>query len=113
MTEYPVQPTQPAPSALSRTLVLACQNGLHMRVAARIVDVVRRYNSEVRFRSGRREADAKSLIGLIGLGAIRGEALSVTVTGGDAEPALEALTDLFSSEKDFCSIAPQDPEPDE
>ncbi len=97
----------------TRKLVLPCNHGLHMRVAARVVALSVTFESEIRLRSGEREANAKSMISLMELGAMQGEALTLTVSGADAKPALKAITDLFEDEAGWCRLGPSSDEPDE
>ena len=75
-----------------RRLVVIDPAGLHARPAARFVQVASRFTSSVTIRLGDRSADAKSLIGVLGL-TIRPESEIVLVTDGpDADAALDALT---------------------
>jgi phosphotransferase system HPr (HPr) family protein len=46
--------------------------------------------------AGEREADAKSLLAVLGLGARRGTQLRLRAEGGEAEPALDALVACVS-----------------
>jgi phosphotransferase system HPr (HPr) family protein len=74
-----------------RRLVVIDPAGLHARPAARFVQVASRFKSTVTIRLGDRTADAKSLIGVLGL-TIRPATEIVLVTDGpDADAALDAL----------------------
>ena len=64
---------------------------LHARPAAEFVRTAMRFKARIVIRFGEREADAKSLLGVLGLGAKAGSALSLRADGGDAGPAVEAL----------------------
>jgi phosphotransferase system HPr (HPr) family protein len=65
--------------------------GLHARPAARFVQVASRFASQIVIRYGDRDADAKSLIALLGLTVRPSTQISLVATGSDAEAALNAL----------------------
>jgi phosphotransferase system HPr (HPr) family protein len=64
---------------------------LHARPAAEFVRTALRFKARIVISLGEREADAKSLLSVLGLGAKAGSALSLRADGGDAVPAVEAL----------------------
>ncbi|MCI0582860.1 MAG: HPr family phosphocarrier protein [Chloroflexi bacterium] len=77
----------------ARTLTILDPSGLHTRPAARFVQVASRFASRIVIRHGDREADAKSLIALLGL-TIRPESvITLEADGPDAPAALAALID--------------------
>ncbi len=65
--------------------------GLHARPAARFVQVASRFASRITIEVGGRDADAKSLIAVLGLTVRPGADLTIKVDGDDAAPALTAL----------------------
>jgi phosphotransferase system HPr (HPr) family protein len=67
-------------------------SGLHARPAARFVQIASRFTCSVRIRSESGEADAKSLIGVLGLGIRAGNRIVISAVGADAQAALDALT---------------------
>ena len=74
-----------------RRLTILDPAGLHARPAARFVQVASRFTSRIVIRHAEREADAKSLIALLGL-TIRPETeISLVADGSDADAALAAL----------------------
>ncbi|MGQ9682446.1 MAG: HPr family phosphocarrier protein [Anaerolineae bacterium] len=83
------------------TITLTIRNpvGLHARPAALFVQTAQRYVSEIRVRSGGREANAKSILGILTLGAGQGATITVEAEGEDAPQALAALQALV--ELDF------------
>jgi phosphotransferase system HPr (HPr) family protein len=76
-----------------RTLTVIDPAGLHARPAARFVQIANRFSSRIRIRHADREADAKSLIALLGLTIRPGTVITLIADGDDAEAALAALTD--------------------
>lgn len=73
------------------------KHGLHLRFAGGLSAIASKYNSHIVISRGRRGVDAKSMLDLVSLSAAPGSRLSVTVTGEDALPALEAVTTFFGS----------------
>jgi phosphocarrier protein HPr len=66
--------------------------GLHARPAARFVQAASRFSSRIVIRHDGREADAKSLIALLGLTIRPSSEIELAADGPDAEEALAALT---------------------
>jgi phosphotransferase system HPr (HPr) family protein len=64
---------------------------LHARPAADFVRTAMGFSSTLTVGSGDREADAKSLLAILALGAKRGTTLRLTADGDDADVALDAL----------------------
>ena len=64
---------------------------LHARPAALFVRTAMRYRSRIVVEANDREADAKSILSVLGLGATAGTVLHVSAEGDDAGEALEAL----------------------
>lgn len=66
-------------------------SGLHARPAARFVQAASRFSSRIAIRHEGREADAKSLIALLGLTIRPSSEITLTADGPDADEALAAL----------------------
>jgi phosphotransferase system HPr (HPr) family protein len=64
---------------------------LHARPAAEFVRTAMGFDASIVIALGEREANGKSLLSVLGLGAKSGSALSLRADGGDAGPAVEAL----------------------
>jgi phosphotransferase system HPr (HPr) family protein len=65
---------------------------LHARPAADFVRTAMGFSSAITVASGEREADAKSLLAVLALGAKRGSTLRLTADGDDAGRAVDALS---------------------
>ena len=74
-----------------RTLTVIDPAGLHARPAARFVQIANRFGSRILIRHAEREADAKSLIALLGLTIRPSSEIVITADGPDAEAAIAAL----------------------
>jgi phosphocarrier protein HPr len=72
--------------------VLVDPSGLHARPAARFVQTASRFRSAVTIIHGPREANAKSLLSLLGLALREGSEITLRADGDDAAAALTALT---------------------
>ena len=72
------------------------ESGLHARPAARFVQAASRFASRIVIRNGEREADAKSLISLLGLAVRLSSVITVAAEGADAEAALASLATELS-----------------
>jgi phosphotransferase system HPr (HPr) family protein len=64
---------------------------LHARPAADFVRTAMRFGADVRVAAGEREADGKSLLSILALGAKRGTTLRLRAEGPDAVAAIDAL----------------------
>jgi phosphotransferase system HPr (HPr) family protein len=69
--------------------------GLYLRAAAQLVKTSSQFKCWVHVRHQRNSADGKSLLNLIGLGAIYGSELTLVCEGEDARDAQEKLRELF------------------
>jgi phosphocarrier protein HPr len=68
--------------------------GLHARPAALFVQTAKQFNCDIEVTHGEREANAKSILGVLALGAERGAVVTIRAEGEDAEQALAALAAL-------------------
>jgi phosphotransferase system HPr (HPr) family protein len=72
------------------------ESGLHARPEARFVQAASRFASRIVIRNGEREADAKSLISLLGLAVRQSSVIAVAAEGSDADAALASLAAALS-----------------
>lgn len=82
---------------LERDVRPALPLGLHARPAARIAACVKAFEAQVTLVHGAREANAASLVAMMGLGVRDGEALRLVATGPQAAEALTALETLIAN----------------
>jgi len=80
------------------TLVVRHEAGLHARPAALFVNTAKRFECEIRVTHDESEANAKSILSVLTLGANRGAEVTVRAEGQDADEALDALTRLVQSD---------------
>jgi len=74
--------------------------GLHARPASLFVQKASTYRSKIRISKEGRETDAKSIIGVLGLGVSKGEGITIIAEGEDEETAVKELIYLLNSLKD-------------
>ena len=73
------------------TLIVADPAGLHARPAARFVQAASRFESRIVIRHDGHEADAKSLIALLGLAIRPSSEIVLAADGPDANAAIAGL----------------------
>ncbi|HRF48641.1 MAG TPA: phosphoenolpyruvate--protein phosphotransferase [Anaerolineales bacterium] len=67
------------------------ETGLHARPAKTLVNLVKKYRSDVTIWHGAKKANARSLISVLTLGASKGSQLKIEVSGDDEESALAEI----------------------
>jgi multiphosphoryl transfer protein len=89
-------PTEAVAADVEASLPVRNEIGLHARPAARMVEVARRFDAEVRVAkaSGGEPVRASSLTNVVALGARFGDTLLVSAVGPQAAEAIAALTAL-------------------
>jgi phosphocarrier protein FPr len=71
--------------------------GLHARPAAEIVERLRTLGATVTIVAAGRRADARSITGLLGLGATVGDELTIMADGDDAQAAIDAVVAIATA----------------
>lgn len=89
-----------APATAERTVALPAGVDLHARPAAQFVRTAMGFSARVVVGVGEREADAKSLLSVLALGAKGGTPLRLRADGDDAPGAVETLAGCVSGLSD-------------
>ncbi len=90
-------------AALTRRVLVPNRRGLHARAAAKFVTLAERFGASVDVRAaangqdGGEPVSARSIMGLMMLGAGQGASLVLRAEGWDAKEALDALAALVES----------------
>ena len=71
--------------------------GLHARPASLFVREASKFKSEITVYNGDHQANAKSILNVLGLGANQGTTITIRAQGEDADEALKALAELNES----------------
>ena len=80
-----------------RTVTIVNQRGLHARAAARFVSTAERFGAVVQVAREGEIVAARSIMGLMMLGAGRGAQIEIIAEGWDAREALDALSALVEA----------------
>ncbi|MEM9593055.1 MAG: HPr family phosphocarrier protein [Acidobacteriota bacterium] len=81
---------------VEKELEIVNRLGLHARAAAKLVHTAGRFGCEVTILKDDDEVDAKSILGLLQLGAAQGSQVVVRCDGEDEETALHSVEELIS-----------------
>lgn len=80
-----------------RSVEVVNKRGLHARASAKFVKLASDFDAEVTVSREGQEVDARSIMGLMMLGAGPGSVLDIAAEGAEAEAALTALCELVQS----------------
>jgi phosphotransferase system HPr (HPr) family protein len=73
---------------------------LHARPAGQVTRAVSGYDAQVRLVVDDRVADARSVLAVMGLGAVAGQTVTVTGEGSQAEAAVDAVAEVLKAADD-------------
>ncbi|MBP7553936.1 MAG: HPr family phosphocarrier protein [Spirochaetes bacterium] len=72
--------------------------GLHGRPASLIVNMANKFKSKISIKKGDMEVDAKSILGIMMLGAIYKTELIIIAEGDDEHNAVLSIVEIFENE---------------
>lgn len=84
-------------SVLRRNLVICNKRGLHARAAAKFVTLAERFGASVEVEKDGQSVSARSIMGLMMLGAGLGATITLRAEGWDAKEAMDALSALVEA----------------
>lgn len=73
--------------------------GLHARPATQLVQLVNEFTSNIKLTVAKTTVDFKSIMGVMSLGAYKGEIMDVVISGDDEEKAMNELSFMISDIK--------------
>lgn len=82
---------------LCRTVTICNKRGLHARAAARFVTLAEQFGASVDVLKDGQTISARSIMGLMMLGAAKGADIELRAEGWDAKEALDALATLVEA----------------
>ena len=82
----------------SKETVVNNQVGLHARPATFFIQKANEFKSSIWVEREERKVNAKSLLGVLSLGIVKGTEINLIADGADEEEAVEALIKLISSD---------------
>jgi phosphocarrier protein len=87
--------------SLARGTVEICnERGLHARASAKFVKLASSFDSAIRVIRDGQTVDARSIMGLLMLGAGPGSSIEIEAEGPDATTAVQSLTELVAGRFD-------------
>ena len=80
---------------IKRIVVIKNTLGLHARPAALFVQLANKFQSEIFVEKKDEKVNGKSIMGIMTLAAGKGQKITITADGNDAEEAVKALEKLL------------------
>ena len=74
-----------------KIITVELADGLEARPAAMLVQVASQYDSRIYLESGSKRVNAKSIMGMMTLGLIAGQSITVEADGADEDQAVSEL----------------------
>ena len=82
---------------VEKSIKVSNRAGIHARPSAIIVQAIKNYKSNIYIERGSDRIDAKSIMGIITLGASYGTELKIIAEGEDEEKAVDTIINLLES----------------
>jgi len=82
----------------SKEFTINNQIGLHARPATFFIQKANEFRSSIHIEKDTRSVNAKSLLGVLSLGIVRGTAITIVANGADEEEAVNALGGMIESD---------------
>lgn len=83
---------------VTKEVVINNQVGLHARPATFFIQKANEFKSSIWIEKEDRRVNAKSLLGVLSLGIVKGTAVNLIADGADEANAIETLSELISSD---------------
>ncbi len=83
---------------ITKEVVIKNQVGLHARPATFFIQKANEFKSSIWVEKEERRVNAKSLLGVLSLGIVKGTAITLVADGVDEEAAVTTLTELINSD---------------
>jgi len=77
-------------------VIVPWTEGLHLRLAAKLVRLAKRFRSEIHIQRGNLSAEATSILSIVLLCAAMSTQLQINADGPDEEEAVSAIEQFFS-----------------
>ena len=82
---------------ISKEIIVRCESGLHNNQATYFVQKANEFESGIWLESGSRKMNAKSLLGVLSLGIVKGMTITVIAEGADENEAIDGLIELVNT----------------
>ena len=83
---------------VSKEVVISNQVGLHARPATFFIQKANEFKSSIWVEKEERRVNAKSLLGVLSLGIVKGTAITIIADGADEDEAIATLAELIDSD---------------
>lgn len=81
---------------IRKEITIKLDSGLDTRPVALLVQVASQFKSDIHLESGIARVNAKSIMGMMTLGLVTGEEVTVTANGDDEQEALNQIEDYLT-----------------
>ena len=82
----------------SKDVMVQNQVGLHARPATFFIQKANEFKSSIWIEKDERRVNAKSLLGVLSLGIVKGTTVTLVADGADEQEAIDTLTALINSD---------------
>ena len=82
---------------ISRDVTIVNDVGLHARPATFFIQKANSYKATIWLEEGGRRINAKSLLGVLSMGIVKGTSITLISDGADEEEALNGLAELITT----------------
>ena len=83
---------------ITKEVVINNQVGLHARPATFFIQKANEFKSSIWIEKEDRRVNAKSLLGVLSLGIVKGTAVNLIADGADEAAAVDTLSELIASD---------------
>lgn len=83
---------------ITKEAVINNQVGLHTRPATFFIQKANEFKSSIWIEKDERRVNAKSLLGVLSLGIVKGTTVTLVADGADEQEAIDTLTALINSD---------------
>jgi len=83
---------------LSREIIVVNDVGLHARPATFFIQKANAYKASIWIEKDDRRVNAKSLLGVLSMGIVKGTAITIIADGEDEAEAIEGLDSLIAND---------------
>ena len=83
---------------ISKEVTINNQVGLHARPATFFIQKANEFKSIIWVEKEERRVNAKSLLGVLSLGIVKGTVITIIADGADEEEAISTLSELIDSD---------------
>ena len=83
---------------ISKEVIINNQVGLHARPATFFIQKANEFKSSIWVEKEDRRVNAKSLLGVLSLGIVKGTPVTIIADGADEDAAIETLSELIDAD---------------